>query len=99
MDRKRTRKVFTAEAVILCLIGAVSGLILSVIAMAIIHLIPVNIESLSFFLSNGHFTFTLSFGTVVTQYILLVLFTIIAVSGSARKAAKLNPAEALRSIK
>ncbi|MBQ4497210.1 MAG: ABC transporter permease, partial [Spirochaetaceae bacterium] len=99
MDRKRTRKVFTAEAVILCLIGAVSGLILSVIAMAIIHLIPVNIESLSFFLNNGHFTFTLSFGTVVTQYILLVLFTIIAVSGSARKAAKLNPAEALRSIK
>ncbi|MBO7135920.1 MAG: ABC transporter permease [Spirochaetaceae bacterium] len=99
MDRKRTRKVFTAEAVILCLIGAVAGLVLSVIAMAVIHLIPVNIESLSFFLNNGHFTFTLSAGTVVTQYILLVLFTIIAVSGSARKAAKLNPAEALRSIK
>ena len=99
MDRKRTRSVFTAEAVILCLIGAVSGFILSIITMAVVHLIPVSIDSLSFFLNNGHFTFSLSVGTIVTQYILLVLFTIVAVSGSAKKAARLNPAEALRSIK
>ena len=99
MDRKRTRNVFTAEAVVLCLIGAISGLILSVIAMSVIHLIPVNIESLSFFLNNNHFTFSLSIGTIIVQYVLLILFTIIAVSGSAKKAAKLNPAEALRSIK
>ena len=99
MDRKRTRSVFTAEAVILCLIGAVSGFVLSLIVMSVIHLIPVSIDSLSFFLNNGHFSFTLSAGTVVTQYVLLVLFTIVAVSGSAKKAARLNPAEALRAIK
>lgn len=99
MNGKDTGKIFTTEALILCLIGAISGLILSVIVMGCIHLIPINIESLSFFLHKGHFTFKLSFGSIIVQYFLLILLTFFAVKGSAKKAAAMSPAVALRTIK
>lgn len=99
MTGKDTGKVFTYEAVILCLIGAVAGLILAVIAMGIIHLIPMNVESLSFFLHNGHFTFKLSLGSILLQYILLIVLTTLAVIGSAKTASRMSPAAALRTLK
>lgn len=99
MTGKNTGKVFTTEAVILCLIGAIIGLIFSVFVMLIVHLIPIGNESLSFFLHHGHFSFTLSFGTILVQYLLLIILTTLAVRGSAKKAASLSPAEALRTIK
>ena len=99
MTGKDTRKVFTSEAVVLCVIGAILGLILAVIAMAIIHTIPIHNEALSLFLSKGHFSFKVSLGTVILQYILLIVLTSWAVRGSAKKAASLSPAEALRTIK
>ncbi|MCQ2612691.1 MAG: ABC transporter permease [Treponemataceae bacterium] len=99
MTGKTTGKVFTTEAVVLCVIGALMGLVLSILVMGIIHLIPIHNESLSFFLHNGHFTFSLSLGTVIVQYLLLIALTTLAVRGTAKKAAALSPAEALRSIK
>ena len=99
MTGRDTKKVFTSEAVILCVIGAVIGLILAIIAMAIVHTIPVSNEALSFFLQKGHFSFTVSVGTIILQYILLIVLTSLAVRGSAKKAAQLSPAEALRTIK
>ena len=99
MTGKDTKKVFTTEAVVLCVIGAVLGLILAVIVMGIIHLIPISNEALSLFLQKGHFSFTVSLGTVILQYILLIVLTSLAVRGSAKKAAALSPAEALRTIK
>ena len=99
MTGKDTKKVFTTEAVVLCVIGAVLGLILAVIVMGIIHCIPISNEALSLFLQKGHFSFTVSLGTVILQYILLIVLTSLAVRGSAKKAAALSPAEALRTIK
>ncbi|MBR4791604.1 MAG: ABC transporter permease [Treponema sp.] len=99
MTRKDTRKVFTSEAVVLCVIGAILGLVLAVIAMSIIHLIPISNEGLSLFLSKGHFSFKVSVWSVLIQYIMLILLTSLAVRGSAKKAASLSPAEALRTIK
>ena len=46
MNGKDTGRVFTYEATILCLLGAVLGLIVSLIVMAIIHTIPISNESL-----------------------------------------------------
>ena len=99
MNGKDTGRVFTYEATILCLLGAVLGLIVSLIVMAIIHTIPISNESLQFFLEKGHFSFSLSAGTIILQYILLMLLTAIAVHGSSKKAASLSPAEALRTVK
>lgn len=99
MNGKDTRRTFTTEAVILCVIGALAGLILAAIVMFIIHLIPINNEALSFFLHNGHFTFTLSFGSIIVQYILLIMLTTLAVRTSAKQAASMSPAVALRTVK
>ncbi len=99
MSGKDTRKVFTNEAVILCVIGALAGLIFAALVMAIVHCIPVNNDALSFFLQKGHFTFKVSVLSIVIQYIILIALTTIAVRGSAKQAARMSPAEALRTVK
>ena len=99
MTGKDTKKVFTTEAVILCVFGALVGLILSFVAMAIIHAIPIADETLQFFLDKGHFSFKVSIGTIILQYLLLIILTTFAVRGSAKKASDLSPAEALRTVK
>ena len=99
MTGKDTRKVFTNEAVILCVIGALAGLIFAALVMAIVHLIPIGNEALSFFLKKGHFTFRMSVLSIVIQYIILIVLTSWAVRGSAKQAARMSPAEALRTVK
>ena len=99
MSGKDTRRVFTNEAVILCIIGALTGLIFAVIVMMIVHCIPVNNEALSFFLQKGHFTFKVSALSVIIQYAILIVLTSLAVRGSAKQAARMSPAEALRTVK
>ena len=99
MTGKDTRKVFTNEAVILCIIGAVAGLIFAVIVMGLIHLIPIANESLGFFLAKGHFTFKVSMLSIIIQYVMLIILTSLAVRGSAKQAARMSPAEALRTVK
>ena len=99
MTGKDTRGVFTNEAVILCIIGAIAGLIFAVIVMALIHLIPISNEALSFFLSKGHFSFKVSVVSIIVQYIMLIILTSWAVRGSAKQAARMSPAEALRTVK
>ncbi|MBR1639291.1 MAG: ABC transporter permease [Treponema sp.] len=99
MSGKDTGRVFTTEAVILCIIGALAGVILAAIVMFIVHLIPIASETIAFFLDNGHFTFTLSLGSIIVQYLILIVLTTIAVRGSAKKAAGMSPAEALRTVK
>ena len=99
MTGKDTKRVFTYEAVILCVIGALLGVVVAGIGMGIISLIPIHDDSLSVFLNNGHFTFKMSFMSILIKYILLIILTTWAVRGSAKKAASMSPAEALRTIK
>ena len=99
MTGKDTRRIFTNEAVILCVIGALAGLIFAGIVMFIVHLIPITNESLSLFLSTGHFSFKLSILSIIIKYIILIVLTTLAVRGSAKQAARMSPAEALRTVK
>ena len=99
MTGKDTRRVFTNEAVILCIIGAIAGLIFAVFVMSIIHLIPITNESLGFFLAKGHFSFKVSVLSIIIQYVMLIILTALAVRGSAKQAARMSPAEALRTVK
>jgi ABC-type antimicrobial peptide transport system permease subunit len=54
---------------------------------------------MSLFLNNGHITFILSPGIIILELVLVILLTLLAVSGSVKKASKMNPAEALRTVK
>lgn len=99
MHGKDTKKMFSQEAIILSLIGATAGLVFSVIVMTIVHFIPFNGDALSLFLKNGHFTFRLALIPTVIQFAILVVLTALAVRGSAKKAAKMSPAAALRSVR
>lgn len=74
-------------------------MILSFIVMGIIHLIPVTNDALMLFTMAGHFTFKISASSIIIQYLLLILLTFCAVRGSAKKAAKMSPAQALRTVK
>lgn len=99
MQGKAAGRLFTTEAVILCIIGAIAGLILALVVMSILGTFTIKNEAVSFFLRNGHITYTLSAGAIIAQYILLIVLTALAVRGSAKKAAKMTPAQALRTIK
>ncbi len=99
MTGKDTGKTFTYEAVGLCLIGAVMGCIAAVVLMLILGIPRISTESVQFFLHGGHMSFVLSPVSILIQYILMILLTAMAVRGTAKKAAKLSPAEALRTVK
>ncbi len=99
MSGKDTGRVFTAEALILCLLGACAGLLLAIVVMTAIGFIHISNESVSFFLHNGHVTYILSAPSIIMQYMLLIILTIIAVRGSAKQASKMSPAQALRTVK
>ncbi|MBQ1662372.1 MAG: FtsX-like permease family protein, partial [Treponema sp.] len=99
MTGKDTGKMFTTEAVILCVIGGIAGLILSIILMMALGTIHIQNESVQMFLKAGHMSFTLSPLSTLAQYILMILLTTIAVHGTSKKAARMSPAEALRTVK
>ena len=99
MTGKDVKKVFTLEAVSLCIIGACAGLILAIFALFILHLVPISSENMAIFLSKGHFSFVVPLSSIIEQYILLIVLTTFAVRSSAKKASMLSPAEALRTTK
>ena len=99
MSRKKTELLFITEAVFVCLLGACSGCFLAFILLIILKFIPVSNEALSIFLFKGHFIFKFSFTTLLSQYFLLIAMTVISVFATAKKAANMIPAKALRSIK
>lgn len=99
MTGKDTGKTFTYEAVALCIFGALAGFVLAIIVMLILGIPRYTTESVQFFLRNGHMSFVLSPVSIVVQYLLMILLTTFAVHGTAKKASKMSPAEALRTIK
>lgn len=99
MSGHDTGKVFTTEALILSVLGACVGLIFSIVVMIILGLFHIDKETVSIFLHNGHITFQLSFANILVQYILMIILTALAVRSSAKKAAHMSPAEALRTVK
>ncbi len=99
MTRKDTKRSFRMEAVILSLTSGVVGLILSIIVMVLLGFINIENESVQMFLKAGHMTFSLSPVSIILQYLLMMLLTMLAVNGTAKRAARMSPAQALRTVK
>lgn len=99
MTGSSVKSLFRNEAVLLCIIGACAGLVLDLIVSLILGNITFTNEMLAPFLYKGHFTFKVSIGSILLQYLMLILFTILAVRKIAAKASKMSPAEALSTVK
>lgn len=99
MKKKDAGKIFMWESVLLSVFGSLAGFIAAVIGMSVLSLFTFTNEALTMFLQNGHWTYVLSPGSVILKLIVIIVLTMIAVSGSAKSAAKMNPADALRTSK
>jgi putative ABC transport system permease protein len=100
VQRGGVRSMFLYEAVFLALGGAVAGILLALGAMGIISLFDFGMDSPAFIImKNGHLSFFLPPAKAVLNIAIIALLTLIAVASPAAKAAKLTPAEALRTQK
>jgi putative ABC transport system permease protein len=100
VQRRGVRSMFLYEAVFLALGGAVTGIILALIVMAGISLINFGMDSPAFIImKNGHMSFYLPPLKAVANIAIIALLTLVAVASPALKAARLTPAEALRTQK
>jgi putative ABC transport system permease protein len=100
MQRGEVRNLFLYEAGFLAIGGAVAGLVLALIAMGGISLINFGLNSPAFIiLKNGHMTFKIEFLRTVVDVAIVALLTLFAASMPARKAARMDPAVALRTVK
>lgn len=97
VQRNGVKSIFLYEALFIALIGALAGLILSMIVMGIVGAIPFGSEGFAMmFLLHGHLNFELALGITVRNLILVCIMSLAAVYLPARAASKLEPAEALR---
>lgn len=97
VQRGAIGRIFLWEAFGIGTIGYLLGILLAVIASFFLRLINVPVENtFNLFTLNGRFTFPFAFSSLVVNYVLVTVFTVIAASSPARKASKSSPAEALR---
>lgn len=100
MQRPTVRNLFLLEALFLSLAGTIVGLLASGVVMFLVHLIDWGLNTpLFLLLKDGHMTFDLKAGQLIGNLLIVALLTLLAAYFPARKAARLNPADALRSIR
>jgi len=98
--RGGVRSMFLYEALFLALGGAVAGIALALVAMGVISLFDFGMDSPAFIImKNGHLSFFLPPLRAVGNVLIIAALTLVAVASPAGKAAKLTPAEALRTQK
>ncbi|MCE5255350.1 MAG: FtsX-like permease family protein, partial [Spirochaetaceae bacterium] len=94
--QKDVFKIFIYEAAMIALGGSLAGILASLPAGLLIHLIPFNPQgSLGSALSRGRLIFSPSPLTYLLVCLIVVVASMLAVSSSARKAARLQPVEAI----
>jgi putative ABC transport system permease protein len=97
MQRPDVMVLFLLEAFFLALFGALMGLGLAGITMAILSQINLGLDSpIYILLKNGYLTFVLSFWQVILNFSVVIGLTIVAAFIPSRKAALMPPVDALR---
>lgn len=97
MHRGEVRSLMLYEAVFLSILGVIIGVAVAGATMVILGLINFGTDSMiSLLLNKGHLSFIFEPISMTVSIILVVVLTWLAALGPANKAAKLLPAEALR---
>lgn len=100
VQRNEIRSMFLYEALFLALAGAVVGIILALVVMAALSLITFDPQSPVFLiLKRGHLSFYLPPLRALGNIAIIAALTLVAVYAPANAAAKMPPAEALRTVK
>jgi ABC-type lipoprotein release transport system permease subunit len=95
--RRDIFRTFIFEAIFIALAGSLAGIALSLPLGFAIHLIPFNPSgSLGSALSRGRLLFAPNISSFVFEMLCVLLASVVAVSGPARKASRLLPVEAMR---
>ncbi len=99
MQQDRVLGSFLLEALFLALGGVLGGLLLAGVIMLVLSQIYLGLDSPIFILlKNGYFTFTLLPRQVATNTLIVAGLTVLAALFPSRKAARMAPVDALRSI-
>jgi len=97
VQKSGIREIFMVEAVSVSALGALAGFILALAISAVLSMFDFGTGSfISIFLAKGHFNFDVSFPEGLKNFMIICLMSLAAVYLPARKAANLEPAEALR---
>ena len=98
MQRSDVRGVFVMEIVFLAIISCVAGLLLAWGLMSLLSLMTVDLKDNPFgmFFVNKHLYFVPTARTIISNFVIIVLVAFFIAFFSARRAAKLRVADALR---
>jgi putative ABC transport system permease protein len=97
MQRGEVRSVFLYEALFLSLAGCLAGIALSSVLLGILGAIKWNLMTeLSFFMNKNHLMVKLDPALLIGTLVLVSALTLLAALLPARKAARMEPALALR---
>ena len=100
MQRSQVRNLFLLEALFLALGGVVVGLVVALIVMGIVSLFNLGVDTpLFMILKNGHFSFKVPLTRGISNILIIAALTLAAAYLPARAAARLEPAQALRTTK
>ena len=100
VQRGEIRAMFLYEALFLALAGAIVGIVLALVIMGILGLFSFDPQSAIFLiLKRGHLSFYLPPLRALGNIAIISALTLVAVYAPANAAAKLAPAEALRTVK
>ncbi|MFW6362702.1 MAG: ABC transporter permease [Spirochaeta sp.] len=99
MQRRGIRRIFLWEAFSLATMGYLAGIVGAVVIGALLGLIPIPLDSaFALFTENGRLSFPLQAGALAGNYVLITVLTVLAAAIPARKAARMKPVDALRSV-
>jgi putative ABC transport system permease protein len=99
MQRNRVLGNFLLEALFLALGGVIAGIAIAGVVMLVLGRIYMGLDSPIFILlKNGYFTFTVLPSQILLNTTIVASLTILAAFVPSRKAARMKPVDALRSV-
>jgi ABC-type antimicrobial peptide transport system permease subunit len=98
MQRNDVRSVFVMEVVILAVFACIAGILLAYGLMALLSSATIDLKDnpFSMFFVNKHLYFFPTVGSIIGNFVVIVLVSFLIAFGTARRAARLRVADALR---